>query len=380
MRFVAAVVEQDDEDDHVRVHVRYLGLDSVSCRDLNCRGEELVRHLGYGPRGIVKGSLAARCMSLEAKASHGYIAPILRGGFNAALQSIGSDGATNPLARPTIRSHLRRKGILQDEACHDMLRDMKAVGVPLPSYFASTSALETTPHLYDDYKVGGFNWKMAEKMLNDAILPFCRNQGKGCPSMHTTLTFKIVKFQRIENLSAFKRYKVYEDQVGKDIANLGSPASAQLPDDLPDWLNRLSQKNGLSRQANTTYLLHGTRASFLPSIVQEGLLTRFSLSTEPRYGKGLYFTDSSCKADQFGARNNPRRTILVCRVVLGVVEILPEEAPKKLFPAIHCHSAMAKRDRTKSINPLFQHQLHNEYIVYNECACYPEFAITYKLS
>lgn len=379
---MTADVEQEDEDDHVLVHVRYLGLDSVSCRDLNCRGEELARHLGYGPKGIVKGSRAARCMSLEAKASHGYIAPILQGGFSAALQSIGSEGATNPLARPTIRSHLRQKGILHDEeACHDMLQDMKAVKVPLPSYFASTSTSEqTTPHLYDDYKVDGFNWKMAEKMLNDAILPFCRNQGKGCPSMHNTLTFKIVKFQRIENLSAFKRYKVYEDQVGKDIAKRGRTASAALPDDLPDWLNRLSQKNGLSRRANTTYLLHGTRAIFLPSIVHKGLLTRFSLATEPRYGKGLYFTDSSCKADQYGARNNPLRTILVCRVVLGVVEILPEEAPEKLFPALHYHSAMAKGGRTKSIDPLFQHQLHNEYIVYNECACYPEFAITYKLS
>jgi Poly(ADP-ribose) polymerase catalytic domain/Interferon-induced 6-16 family len=376
------------DDDHVLVLVRYLGLDAVSCRELNCRGEELARHLGFGKKGIIKGSQAARCMSLEAKAFHGYLPNVIDGGLSAALQSTGADGVTNPFARSAVRRHLRQKGILQDEVYHtdddDMLLDMQAVEVALPSYFAAIStSTGMTPHLYDDYRVGGYNWKMAEKMLNDSILPFCRNHGKGCPSMNATLAFTIVKFQRIENLSTFQRYKVYEEQVGKEIAKKGLKAAAVLPDDLPDWLKRLSQKNGLSSAANSTYLLHGTRASCVPSIVQEGLLTRFSLSTDPRYGKGLYFTDSSCKADQFGARDNPRRhrTILVCRVVLGVVEVLPDAAPKKLFAsAPRFHSAMAKRDHTQSINALFQHQLHNEYIVYNEYACYPEFVITYKLA
>jgi Poly(ADP-ribose) polymerase catalytic domain/Interferon-induced 6-16 family len=374
------------DDDHVLVLVRYLGLDAVSCRELNCRGEELARHLGFGEKGIIKGSPAARCMSREAKAFHGYLPNVVGGGLSAALQSIGADGATNPLARSAVRRHLRQKGILQDEEYHiedDMLLDMPAVEVPLPSYFAAPSTTEmTTPHLYEDYRFGGYKWKMAEKMLNDSILPYCRNHGKGCPSMNATLAFTIVNFQRIENISAFQRYKVYEEQVGKEIAKKGRNASAVLPHDLPDWLKRLSQKNGLSSAANATYLLHGTRASCVPSIVQEGLLTRFSLSTEPRYGKGLYFTDSSCKADQFGAKNNPHhRTILVCRVVLGVVEVLPEAAPTKLFAsAPRFHSAMAKRDHTQTINPLFPHQLHNEYIVYNECACYPEFVITYQLA
>jgi Interferon-induced 6-16 family len=166
-------VKQDD--DHVLVLVRYLGLDTVSCRELNCRGEELARHLGFGEKGIIKGSQAARCMSREAKAFHGYLPNVIGGGLSAALQSIGADGATNPLARSAVRRHLRQKGILQDEEYHteedDLLLDMQAVKVPLPSYFAAPSTTETTPHLYDDYRFGGYNWRMAEKMLNDSILP-----------------------------------------------------------------------------------------------------------------------------------------------------------------------------------------------------------------
>ena len=92
------------------------------------------------------------------------------------------------------------------------------------------------------------------------------------------------------------------------------------------------------------------------------------------YGKGLYFTDKACKAKQYTRGDG---VLLLCRVVLGRQEELAGECPQKLFPAYGHDSAMAKANRTAA--PTGYPQLHNEYIVYDECACYPEFVIHFEV-
>eukprot|EP00977_Amphora_coffeiformis_P018538 scaffold6566_cov125-Amphora_coffeaeformis.AAC.4 len=109
----------------------------------------------------------------------------------------------------------------------------------------------------------------------------------------------------------------------------------------------------------------------LEGIIEEGLKTRFSLRRPLSYGKGLYFTDSVCKASQYG------NIILVCRVVLGKVEVLRSGCSHKLFASDGYHSALGKK-RVSQLHTSLLSQLHNEYIIYDERACYPEFVIWYR--
>lgn len=172
-------------------------------------------------------------------------------------------------------------------------------------------------------------------------------------------------------MEAFERYKRHEKLVEESLRDQ-RVSSSVLPG-LPAWLQKLSKKNGLSEKAKSVYLLHGTSMANLTLIVQEGLKTKFSLKKNPSYGMGLYFTDNACKANQY----SPDNIILVCRVVLGRTERLRQPCPRKLFPALDCDSAVAEKDYTRA--PHGRCQLHNEFIIFNDAACYPEFVIQYSL-
>jgi len=143
---------------------------------------------------------------------------------------------------------------------------------------------------------------------------------------------------------------------------------------LPEWLLKLSRKNNLSTSANTVYLLHGTKVGNLESVVKDGLKTRFSLSGRCTYGRGLYFADKACKASQYAHDG----CMIVCRVVLGRAEVLRKSCGDKMFASQGYHSALAPSGVTAA--PHGRAQLHNEYIVFNEAACYPEFVIHFEKS
>ncbi|CAB9520069.1 Ankyrin Repeat Protein [Seminavis robusta] len=363
-----------DRNTIVLLHARTLALTEVSCERLQSRGVDLAQHLGYRPNGIVKGSEAARAMSAEAKRSDGRIRSVEDGGVVASLQSIGAFEDIKPLANKNVAKALRKLGMLRDDEY--LIENGSSQGEPLliielPSYFRASVGDE--PTLQDDYKVGGYNYFMAETMLNESTLAFCKQNPSGCPNFNNFTTFKVRKLQRLENVDVFEQYKRHETMVARKMKSRG--LASNETNSLPNWLKKLSQKNGLSSEANGVYLLHGTKSTNLDLIVEHGLKTKFSLDRGLSYGKGLYFTDNACKASQFTARDG---VILVCRVVLGRQEILPRTCPRKLFPDFGYDSAMAKRNHTDA--PHAHKQLHNEYIIYDDCSCYPEFAIHFDLS
>mmetsp|Transcript_4799 Transcript_4799/g.12318 ORF Transcript_4799/g.12318 Transcript_4799/m.12318 type:complete len:135 (+) Transcript_4799:234-638(+) len=131
----------------------------------------------------------------------------------------------------------------------------------------------------------------------------------------------------------------------------------------------------MSVEGGTRYLLHGTRASHLPSIVRHGLRTKFSPlqpNTTALYGRGEYFTDSTCKAWQYTDRRIANRTgsampnrgvILLCRVTLGKAQLFAKAPTDKLFSDPGFHSAMAKHGHTmRSGVP----QIYTEFVVYDD--------------
>ncbi|KAL7549807.1 hypothetical protein ACHAWF_013081 [Thalassiosira exigua] len=357
------------------LHARTLKLKKVSCEQLLSRGPDLSNFLGYRAGGVVKGSQAARLMSGEAKEC-GKLWKMEDGGLCASMQSVGALGFVKPEARENVRRVLQRLGLLQAGEyfidSDDQNEQAPLLIIELPPYFKN--GFDSPPTLHDDYRPEGYNFQMAENMLNESILPFCKENHSNC-GLNVLSHFKVSDFQRIENIEVFERYKRHEVRVARATQRRGkTPTSIKLP----GWLQKLSRKNGLCSVSNTVYLLHGTTESKLECIIQEGLKTKFSLDRSGlSYGKGLYFANNACKANQYSHNGGGKeRIMLVCRVILGRCEILPSECPQKLFPSYRHDSALAKKGVTQAHHGY--RQLHNEFIVYDDCACYPEFVIRYK--
>eukprot|EP00928_Gymnodinium_smaydae_P050447 TRINITY_DN34010_c0_g1_i1.p1 TRINITY_DN34010_c0_g1~~TRINITY_DN34010_c0_g1_i1.p1 ORF type:complete len:312 (+),score=23.13 TRINITY_DN34010_c0_g1_i1:224-1159(+) len=306
-------------------------------------------------------------MSMEARCCGGGVAKMQCGGVTASLQSIGASGIVKQEAADSIGKALRGYGVLDNEEylCVSGGRAPLVV-VQLPTYFASPSP--GIPLRISDYKYGGYNFRRAECMLNDSILWNNSTNARCDCCLGQRDSFKVIGLERIENKQIFERFKVHEARIADAIARSGTnlkPISSHH-----DWLQRLGDKNGLCHACNSVYLLHGTRRSHLDSICRHGLTTTYSLNgTDGMYGKGLYFTDSSCKAFQYAGLAG---CILVCRVVLGRMEVLKQEDGRRVFAPSSYDSCMAASNYTRRRGDA---QVHNEYIVFQDEACYPEFVI-----
>ena len=349
------------------LHCRTLSLERISCNQLVHRGVEIVRHLGYSAAGIEKGSLAAEGMSIEARAYGGQIHGLAAGGVTASLQSIGANGYIKPQAKENLAEHLRRLGLISEREYLISVGDGRPlVVVDIPSYFSSPTP--DLPMLVNDYRQGGYNQRMAETMLAESMEwdELIDSRCQCCLGEDAKLV--VERILRLENKQVFERFKAYEAVTAQTIES--HEISDSEPPCVHHWLQRLADKNGLSRLANTVYLLHGTKSENLSSICQDGLKTSFSLDADHlSYGKGLYFTTKSCKAFQYGEDGY----IIISRVVLGRIQTLQCCCPNRFFPDAGFDSATAKKGYTWVRDG--QPQVHVEYIVYNEAAVYPEFVL-----
>ena len=318
----------------------------------------------------MKGSSAALGMSLEARACGGGVKSLRSGGVTASLQSIGARGCIKAEARKNLAIAMRKLGLISERDYLISISDKRPmIVIEIPSYFSSPTP--TVPLLMNDYRQGGYNQRQAERMLAESrgIDSRTNSPCKCCwDSNSLEDCISVQQIQRIENTSVFERFKAYEAGIAEKL-NSNQDDNPTVPH-VHTWLDRLARKNGLSRVANTVYLLHGTTLDKVDAICRDGLQTRFSLHNRGIYGKGLYFTTQSCKAFQY---SKSRGCILVCRVVLGRIEILQTCCDKKIFPNEGFDSAMAKKACTsKSPGQL---QVHDEFIVYNPAAAYPEFVL-----
>ena len=198
--------------------------------------------------------------------------------------------------------------------------------------------------------------------------------------------FRVRKLERIENPQAMHRLLRHEkniaDSMPIDKLDENRQTIIRDDDDGTAWLERLEKKNELSHAANTRYLFHGTKREKLEGISTHGLSAKFSMQNSfDLYGKGIYFTDSACKAAQYIDSptnfDGEDRLILVCRVVLGRVFVAEHECEHATAAPPGYDSLQAKHGHTRRSSGV---QVHNEYVVYNDCQCYPEFALRWKRS
>ncbi|KAJ8611136.1 hypothetical protein CTAYLR_003541 [Chrysophaeum taylorii] len=97
-----------------RLHGHGLGnVTYTSCSGIVERGPSIAQSMGYGTygTGIVKGSLAAEGMRIEAKANGGGVPAMKKSGVTASLQSIGDTGRIKPAAAKSLNKALVRSGI-----------------------------------------------------------------------------------------------------------------------------------------------------------------------------------------------------------------------------------------------------------------------------
>lgn len=162
----------------------------------------------------------------------------------------------------------------------------KPMEVQFPYYFSLESAQE---NCFVPYRVDGYNHTYAQWMLNKQIHPTCKECSTRC-MFDKGEEFSLLQFTRLENRETFRRYKEYEKCVAETMVRQKVRQDVRYSQNTQ--LKKLAEKNGLSIDANTVYLLHGTEGKNVESIMENGLKTKFSLETQGIYGKGLYFSDT----------------------------------------------------------------------------------------
>ena len=274
----------------------------------------------------------------------------------------------------------------------------------VPSYFSGNSA----PELVSDYREDGHNWRQANAMLDASVMGVCKRGGGCCEIVKSKVekifentksaadfgtassakeivealtaypSFNMLSMRRLENVELFERFTHRERQVERDM--FAAPDEDLYIPDTPDWLKKLGERNGLSKIANTHYLLHGTSRTKLQSIVKHGLRTKFGKKDHNLYGSGLYFADAACKAAQYCAPAHGENIILVCRVIIGRSHLLRKPSDDAFAPE-GSHSTRVQAGVTCKLGckpgscTAKCLQLHNEIIVYNDCDVYPEFVL-----
>ena len=304
-------------------------------------------------------------MSIETHDSGGYgkLRSMTSGGVTASLQSIGTTRTIKDGAKENLQNF--------QEKAKDLLKQHQrraSSNFPLPVYFELSTNMNSA---IVEYSPGGYNSTKAEEMLNESLLPFCCNDRHGCKIQ--SQQFQVVSMKRLENHDLFMRFRQYESTTAHEVPVL-------CPNTRPSahpWLEALAKKNELSCSANTHYLLHGTSRENLARISQTGLRVQLS-QPSGLYGQGIYFTESSCTAQQYGDGTSVggEGCILICRVALGNVFQLQRDCIGRNASPAGYHSLLAARKLTRAPRgSAFTYQLHNEYVVFSDCACYPEFVL-----
>jgi len=190
--------------------------------------------------------------------------------------------------------------------------------------------------------------------------------------------FAVLRVDQVENPSWHESYMTRKRQVlrsrGRGFGS--SPSSSVLTKIVADQLITNAGQDALSTDAEAL-LLHGTSASAVAGI----LSSRFD-SDKCKFGlagKGFYFAESVTKADEYTRTSNGVCCIVVCRVLLGRVNVcgdmlLTRDQRQGLEDSVRKESAydsvMMDRERCRGT--------FREFVVYHNAQCLPVFVVWYR--
>ena len=199
-----------------------------------------------------------------------------------------------------------------------------------------------------------------------------KNHSGKCASIRQ---IEVTKVEHVTNVSLWRSYvhtrQVMVDSIG---ARRDCPWITNIHPSILSLHAQFFPHIKLEANANEALLLHGTEHA--ESIVKQGFDDR--LSTRNLYGRGVYFTTDSCKAEQYcGNPGAPGfRTIIVARVLLGHAFLAegPMETHQRPPPvngtSIPHDSTIARPGISKGKGEGKQ-QIHLEFVVQGSQA-YPE--------
>lgn len=139
----------------------------------------------------------------------------------------------------------------------------------------------------------------------------------------------------------------------------------------------------ISQAANEHWLFHGTSATNVLSIFEDGFQDQTQLAHGAAFGSGIYFTECSSKADMYTEPAEHTEVhdhgglccMLLCRVTLGRARKLDSEFHvdkhqlQEVMATGHYHSVLADRERLFSS--------YREFVTPAD-QVYPEFLIWYE--
>jgi len=128
---------------------------------------------------------------------------------------------------------------------------------------------------------------------------------------------------------------------------------------------------------NEFYLFHGTKPSSALAIAEGDFrLDLAGSNAGTLYGRGLYFSESTGKSDEYATEDSRGFCcMLVCRVTLGRLLYTDEEYPNTSDLVRQCtrgenHSVLGDREKIRNT--------FREMIVYDTHQAYPEFVVWYS--
>ncbi|XP_053404983.1 uncharacterized protein LOC128558794 [Mercenaria mercenaria] len=259
-------------------------------------------------------------------------------------------------------------------------------GIQRPSRSQSSENIYRPP---DTQSVAGNIRNLVEKLWKPAKVGIGRD-AKGL--YHSSID--ITDITLIGNDSVFQLYSKKKKMIEQFAATVGGKLN---PPETYATVTSPIQTAGfgslvkaLNCGINEYYLFHGTPIGNLESIERYGFF--MEKYKHLMLGKGIYFTEDPVKADQYTGKGDdvkePLCCMILCRVLLGdgVIQRRNVKNPTMTSDATSapCKTCLKPkpdcqcRKSTKYDSVIFDGLVFREFVVYETCSCFPEFAILYK--
>ncbi|KAK3604570.1 hypothetical protein CHS0354_026261 [Potamilus streckersoni] len=202
-------------------------------------------------------------------------------------------------------------------------------------------------------------------------------------------SLKVTKVQRLENLELYEKYAQCQQTLfhKAGVKGLFEPLEKHLNAKSGEVLTSNGMVSMLQKELypeiNEFFLFHGTKPENVDAIVKQGLDFRIA-SDNAMFGKGVYFAESSTKADQYTdqrfQRDTKEKRMFLCRVSMGEIGVYNQPRNLKRAPCMEsgCESDKCGHENRYDSVVGDGTWIFREFLIYERYQSYPEYLVTYQ--